>query len=74
MNVGEGKENKINTEREVNHKRLLNTGNWRLMGMGGWGGENGWWALRNLLGEHWVLYVSDESHESTEAKTTMYVS
>ena len=26
-------------------------------------------------GEHWVLYVSDESRESTpEAKTTLYVS
>ena len=27
MNIGEGKENKIKTERETNHKRHLNTEN-----------------------------------------------
>ena len=26
------------------------------------------------LNDHWVLYVSDESWESTEAKTILYVS
>ena len=38
MIIGEGKENNIKTEREANHKRLLNTEN-KLRVDGG--GENG---------------------------------
>ena len=70
--------NKIKTQREANHKRLLNTEN--RLGVargevrGGWAKwvmgikEDAYWD------EHWVLYVSDESLGSTlEANTTLYV-
>ena len=40
MNVGEGKENKnkMKTEREANHKRLLTLGNKLRVAGGEWGG------------------------------------
>ena len=77
--MGEERKNKIQTEREANHKRLLNTenklrvdeGGELRVGLGRWvmGFEEG-----TCWDEHWVLYVSDESQESTpEAKITLYV-
>ena len=59
---GEGKKNKIKTDREANHKRLLNTENrLRVIGREVGGG----WA-RGVMGikegncyEHWVLYVNE---------------
>ena len=61
-------------QREANHKRLLNTENKQLMG-GARGREK--WVMGIEEGtcwdEHWVLYVSDESWESTlKAKSTLY--
>ena len=53
MNIGEGKEkqNKIKTEREANHKRLLTLGNTlRIAGgeaMGAWG--------------NWVMGIKDDT-------------
>ena len=45
-----GRKNKIRTDREANHKRLLNRTNWGLWRGGGWGDRlNGWWALRRAL-------------------------
>ena len=52
MNIGEGKE-KIKTEREANHERLLDTetkGRIAVGAVGGWeDGLNGRWALRRAL-------------------------
>ena len=66
---GKGRENKINTERETNHKRLLNTENTQ----GGW---RGWGALRRapVGDEHWVSHVRDGSLASVpEAMATLCV-
>ena len=65
---------KIVSEREANYKRLLNTEN-KLRVDGGMG-EKGKWVTGIEEGscwdEHWVLYVSDESRESTaKAKSTL---
>lgn len=74
---GKGKNGLKQRGREANCKRLLHMKN-KLRVDGGWWwrgrGENGFWALRrHLLDEHWVLYVSDESRESTpETKSTLY--
>ena len=63
MNTVEGRKNKIKTERETNHKGLLNTEN-KLRGAGkvlGWMRgikEDTYWD------EHWELHVSDESLNS----------
>ena len=43
-----GRKNKIKTEREANHKRLLNTKN-KLGVDGGGGWLSGWWLLRRAL-------------------------
>ena len=73
--MGRGKRKK--GEREINHKRLLTTGNkqgsWRELG-GGWAK----WVMGIKEGmsydEHWVLYVSDESLNSTpKTNITLYV-
>ena len=59
--------NKIKTERETNHKKLLNTEN-KLRVAGGevWGVWAKW--VMGIKGgtcdEHWVLYLSDESLNS----------
>ena len=76
-NMGKGRKNKIKTEREANHKRLLNTENkqdcWRGVG---WGWTE--WVMGIKEGtfwdEHWVSYVRGESLDSTpEAKTTLCI-
>ena len=75
MTIVEGKGKKrFQRERETNHKRLLKPDNKlrvdeEVEERGKWvmGIEEGTWD------EHWVLYVSDESWESTpEAKSTLY--
>ena len=67
------------TEREVKHKRFLNAENKlrvdRGLGVGGQGA--GKWVMVTEEGtcwdEHWVLYVSDGSWESTpKTKSTPY--
>ena len=78
-NEHRGKEGKIQkTERERNHKRLLNTENkLRVAGRevgGGWGK----WVMGIKEGtcwdEHWVLYVSDEfSGSIPETNAILYV-
>ena len=61
------------TEREA--LRDLNTEN--KLKVDGEAGERGKWMMGNEEGtcwdEHWVLYVSEESLDSTEAKTIVYV-
>ena len=47
MTEGKGRKNKTKTEREANHKRLLNTENKLRVDAGG---GSGWWALRRALG------------------------
>ena len=69
----EGK--KVVTEREANHKRLLNTEN--KLRVDGRGGGEGKWVMGIEEGtcwvEHWVLYLSSESWESTlKTKSTQY--
>ena len=78
MNTGVGKEIKIKTDREKNHKRLLNTEN--KLRVAGWEGRWGWFKCvmgikeGTFRDEHWVPYVRDESLVSTpEAKTTSHV-
>ena len=74
--TGRGKGKKqFQTEREANDKRYLNTEN--KLRVDGTAGERGKWAMGIEEGtcwdEHWVLYVSNESWESTsEAKNTLY--
>ena len=73
----EGKEKKIVSEREANHKRLLNTENKLrvavgVLGGGGWdkrvmGIKEGTWD------EHWVLQVSDESLNSTPETNATWI-
>ena len=72
MNIREG-----GKKREANHKRLLTIKN-KLRVDGG--RENGWakWVMGIKEGtcydEHWVLYVRDESLNSTpETNFTLYV-
>ena len=69
-----GREGKISyKQREANHKRLLNTENKLRVDGGGGLREQGKWIMSIEEDEHWVLYVRDESQESTpEAKTTVY--
>ena len=62
--------------REANHNRLLNTEN-KLRVDGGWGaGERRKCVVGIEEGtcsdEHWVLYVSDESQESTPQTRRVY--
>ena len=62
--------------REANHKRHLNTEN--KLGVDGDVGERGKWVMGIEEGtcwdEHWVLYVGDESQESTpKTKSTLYI-
>ena len=63
--------------KETNHKRLLTIEkNKAAGGEVGWGGVN--WAMGIEEGtwcnEHWVLYATDESLNSThEANNTLYV-
>jgi len=62
---------------EVNHKRLqtLET----KLRVAGWEVDGGWarWVMGIKKGtgydEHWVLYVSDESLNSTKTNITLYV-
>ena len=68
---------KIVSERDANHKRLLNTEN-KLKAAGG--SEGGWvkWVMGMREGtfqdEHLVSYTRDDTLGSTpEAKTTLYV-
>ena len=66
----------LQRRREANHKRPLNTEN-NLRVDGGMG-ESGKWVISIEEGtcwdEHWVLYVSDKSRESTpKTKSTLYV-
>ena len=74
-----GREGKIKDKMEANHKRLLTIGNkLRVAGgnvRGGWGNwvmgikESAW------CNEHWVLYATDESLNSTcETNNTLCVS
>ena len=76
---GEGKKNNIKTDREANHKRLLNTENKLRLLDRQWVGEWAKWVM-GLIKEgtcwdkHWVLYVSDEALNFTpETNTTPYV-
>ena len=78
MNIGEGKKKIRQKQREANHKRCLNTKSKLKAAGGGLGG--GWvkWVMGIKEGtcwqEHWVLYVSDESLNSTpETVITLYV-
>ena len=69
----------IQTEKEANHKRLLNAENKLGVDGGGQLGTWGIWVMNIEKGtswdEHWVLYISDESGESTpEAQITLYFS
>ena len=80
MNIGEGKEksHKVKTEREANHKRVLNTGNKLRVAGGVLGGGWAKWGMGIKEGpcgdEPWVLYISDESVNSTpETIITLYV-
>ena len=68
--MGEGKGEKIDTEREAKHKRRLNTANkLRVDGRQG-RGEN---EESTCWDAHWVLYVSDEPRESTpKTKSILY--
>ena len=66
---------KIVSEREANHKRLLNTKS--KLRVDGGGEEGGKWVMGTEEGtcwdEHWVVYVSDESQESTpKTKSILY--
>ena len=73
MNIGEGKKKR---EWGAHHNRLITVKNkqvsWREMG-------RGWtrWATgikEGTYNEHWVLYISDESLNSTpETNITLYV-
>ena len=71
---------KIVSNREANHKRLLNTEN--KQGGWGWSGGRGKWVMGIEEGtcwdERWVLYISEESGESTpktkSTPHTLYVS
>ena len=61
---------------EANHKTLLNTED--KLRVDGGTRERGKWVMGIEEGtcwdEHWVLYVSDESRESTpETKSTLYM-
>ena len=73
---GRGKISYKQRGREANRKRLLNTENkLRVDGVGV--RERGKWVMGIEEGtcwdEHWVLYVSDESWESTpKVKITLY--
>ena len=76
MREGKGKKIVTNRGREANPERLLNTEN-KLRVDGGEAGERGKWVMGTEDGtcwdEHWVLYVSNESRESThETKSTLY--
>ena len=72
--MGEGKRKKqLQTERKANNRRLLNTENKLRVDCGG-GGK---WVMGMEEGtcwdEHWGLYLSDESRESTsKTKSTLY--
>ena len=71
MNIWGGKEqlNKMNIEKDANHKRHWTLGNkqgcWRERG--GWGEDN--WVMgikeKTWCKEHWVLHATDESLNST---------
>ena len=72
---GRGKNSYKQRGREANHKRLLNTENKLRVDDGM--GERGKWVMGIEEGtcwdEYWVLYVSDESWESTpQTKSTLY--
>ena len=76
MGEGKVKNSYKHRWREANHKRLLNTEN-KLRADGG-AGERGKWVMGIEEGtcgdEHWVLYGSDESRESTpKTKSTLYI-
>ena len=78
--IGEGKGGKkLQRGREANHNRLLDTENkLRAFTEGWWGvGERGNCVMGIEEGtcwdEHWVLYVRDESRETTpKTKSTLY--
>ena len=66
---------KVVTNREANHKRLLNIENKLRVDRGV--GERGKWVTGIEEGtcwdEHWVLYVSNEPRESTpKTKSILY--
>ena len=67
MNIWEGKKKR---EREANHKGLLTTENKLRVDGGGWAR----WVMGIKEGiscdEYWVLYVSDESLNSTPETNT----
>lgn len=72
------KKNKIKTEREANHKKLLNTENKLEVDRGEVGGGWAKWVISfkedTCWDERWVLYVSDESLGSTpKTNTALYV-
>ena len=74
MGKGRGKNSYKETGREAKHKRLLNTENEPRVDGGGKGGK---WMMGTEEGtcwdEHWVLYVSNKSWESTlKTKSTLY--
>ena len=72
MNIGEG-----GGKRGANHMKSLN---YSEQTEGWWKEVGGGWAKR-MMGikegicyvEHWVSYVSDESLNSTETSSTLYV-
>ena len=67
----------MKTEREANHKRILNTEN--ELRVAGGEADGGWakWVMGIKEGtcwdEHWVLYVTDKSLNSLEIIITLYV-
>ena len=72
---GGRKGGKIVTNREGDHKRLLNTEN--NLRVDGLLGERGKWVMGieedTRWDEYWLLYVSDEPRESTpKTKSTLY--
>ena len=79
MGIGEGKEkqNRLKTGRETNHKRPLSTENKLRVPGGEVGGGWGNWLMDIKEGpcchEHWVLYATDESLNSTPKLTRHYM-